>query len=86
MGSAGMSLILAFAGGVAISGFAIVVGAISGAVIFGLGLAWIDSQLGITPGVAQIAREMAEYLDGKYPRDYDDYRSSVGEMLFRGMP
>ena len=88
LGSAGMALVgipLALKFGVAFVGV-IAVGGVAAAVITGLGLAWLDSQIGITPKFATMAREAAQYLDSKYPRDYSDYQSSVDEMLLRGMP
>lgn len=67
-------------------GLLVVIGAIGFAVLIGFGLAYIDSQIGITPTIAKAARDAAAYLDGKLPRDYVDYQQSIENMTLGGAP
>lgn len=67
-------------------GIVIAIGAIGIAIAIGAGLAYIDSHIGITPAIAQAARDAAVYLDGKLPRDYANYQQSIENMTLGGAP
>lgn len=70
---------LAFGGVVAIGSVLVAIGV-------GLGLAYMDSKLGITSGIAEVIRNVADKLEKSRPNDYADYGESLNAMMLGGAP
>ena len=70
---------LAFGGVIAIGSILVAIGV-------GLGLAYMDSEIGITSGIADSVRSVTEKLEKSNRNDYTDYSASINAMMLGGAP
>ena len=70
---------LAFGGVIAIGSILVAIGV-------GLGLAYMDSKIGITSGIADSVRSVTEKLEKSNRNDYTDYSASINAMMLGGAP